>query len=63
VHCRIVVVPKSGAPVDAGSWLVSPLGEKQGTTLDGSALVAPANVASVDVVTFDGSQKLVSAPV
>jgi anti-sigma factor RsiW len=60
--CRLVVVPKAGAPVPAGSWLVSPLGEKQGTTLDGSALVAPGDVASIDVETVDG-RKLVSAPV
>jgi hypothetical protein len=62
VPCRLLVVPKSGAPVQAGSWLVSPMGEKQGTTLDGTALIAPNDVASVDVVTVDGN-KLVSAPV
>jgi anti-sigma factor RsiW len=60
--CRLEVVDKRGTATQAGSWLVSPAGEKQGTTLDGTALVAPADVASVDVVTFDG-QRLVSVPV
>ncbi len=60
--CIIQVVPRSGAPVVAGSWLVSPNGAKNGTTLDGAAYVAPTDVASVDIVTADG-RKLVSAKV
>ena len=60
-RCVLTVVDKSGHHMQAGSWLVSPTGEKNGTTLDGSALVAPADVASVDVVNFEG-QTLVSVP-
>ncbi|EMD25773.1 anti-sigma factor family protein [Amycolatopsis azurea] len=58
--CQLVVVTKSGERVNAGSWLVSAKGEKEGTGIDGSALVAPNDVASVDVVTMDG-RNLVSA--
>ncbi|WP_410665054.1 anti-sigma factor family protein [Amycolatopsis sp. lyj-84] len=60
--CQLVVVTKSGERVNAGSWLVSAKGEKEGTGIDGSALVAPDDVASVDVVTMDG-RNLVSARV
>jgi predicted anti-sigma-YlaC factor YlaD len=60
-RCVLTVVDKSGHYTQAGSWLVSANGEKNGTTLDGTALVAPADVASVDVVTFEG-QTLVSVP-
>ncbi|WP_037313200.1 anti-sigma factor family protein [Amycolatopsis orientalis] len=60
--CQLVVVTKSGERVSAGSWLVSAKGEREGTGIDGSALVAPDDVASVDVVTLDG-RNLVSAQV
>ena len=60
--CQLVVTSRSGAKLVAGSWLVSDKGEQNGTALDGSALVAPDDVASVDVITFEG-QRLVSAPI
>jgi len=56
------VVTKEGQAVTAGSWQVSEKWENQGFNLDGSALVAPDDVKSVDIVTVDG-RKLVSAQV
>jgi anti-sigma factor RsiW len=53
-RCRLVVVSKSGQVEVAGSWLVSPKLAANGTNLDGDALVAPADVASVQVQNFDG---------
>lgn len=55
-RCRLEVVAKNGAVVLAGSWVVSEKGAGEGTTLDGSALVAPADVASIRVVTEAGKQ-------
>ncbi|MEU4673780.1 zf-HC2 domain-containing protein [Amycolatopsis sp. NPDC023774] len=60
--CKLVVTDKTGAKWDAGSWLVSEKWSTQGFGLDGSALVAPADVASVGIVTLDG-RDLVSAQV
>ena len=61
-ECQLIVLSRNGTQVVAGSWLVSPKGEVEGTKLDGSALVAATEVAAVEVVTFD-NEKLVSAPV
>jgi hypothetical protein len=60
--CLLQVTTKDGQTVTAGSWQVSEKWESQGFSLDGSALVAPDNVKSVDIVTVDG-RKLVSATV
>ncbi|RSD14875.1 anti-sigma factor family protein [Amycolatopsis eburnea] len=60
--CLLQVVTKDGKAVTAGSWQVSEKWESQGFSLDGSALVAPDDVKSVDIVTVDG-RKLVSVPV
>ncbi|WP_342669991.1 hypothetical protein [Amycolatopsis jejuensis] len=59
-RCKLVVVAKDGVRWEAGSWLVSAKWGEQGFGLDGSALVAPADVTSVDIVTLDG-RDLVSA--
>lgn len=62
LNCELRVVPKSGEPVLAGSWRVSELGEAEGTPLDGTALVDPSAVKSVEVVTTDGDT-MVTVPV
>ena len=49
-QCRLFVVANDGSREFAGSWLV---GEAT-TTVDGSALVAPADVAAVQLETYAG---------
>lgn len=60
--CRIVVVGAGGERQTAGSWVVSAKGAQDGTTLNGSALIDPAQVSAVLVENFDGRQ-FVSATV
>lgn len=62
LKCALLVVSKGGGPkAVAGSWVVSPNAERNGLVINGSAWVAPAQIASVDVVTLDG-RTLVSVP-
>ena len=61
-RCRLVVVARDRTRVLAGSWLVSAQGAKDGTKLDGSALVAPADVAAVEVENEAG-RKFVSVSI
>ncbi|MBU2669621.1 zf-HC2 domain-containing protein [Actinoplanes bogorensis] len=58
-QCRLFVIANDGGREFAGSWLVSSPGP---TTVDGSALVAPADVAAVQAETFAG-QVLATATV
>jgi predicted anti-sigma-YlaC factor YlaD len=61
-RCRLVVIATDGTREVAGSFLVSPTGEQQGTALDGAALIRPEDVRAVVVENFDG-QQLVAATV
>jgi anti-sigma factor RsiW len=54
--CRLEVVGRDGTAVLAGGWLVSEAGAADGTTLNGSALIDPAQVASVRVVNTSGKE-------
>jgi hypothetical protein len=60
-ECRLWVVSSDGSRELAGSWLVSAQGAAEGTTLDGSALVAPEDVAAVEVDNL-GGRRYVSVP-
>ncbi|MCO8275536.1 anti-sigma factor [Actinoplanes sp. TRM 88003] len=53
-RCRLEVIDRGGATLVAGSWVVSAAGESEGTSLDGSALVDPAQVTAVRVVNEQG---------
>jgi len=54
--CRLEVVARDGTAILAGGWLVSATGEANGTTLNGSALIDPAQVAAVRVVNTAGKE-------
>jgi anti-sigma factor RsiW len=60
--CLLEVVAKDGSTVSAGSWLSSAAGEVNGVTINGSALIDPAQVQAVRVVNTTGTQ-YVSVPV
>jgi predicted anti-sigma-YlaC factor YlaD len=55
-RCLLEVVGRDGNAILAGSWVVSPVGAVAGTTLNGSAMIDPAQVASVRVVNTAGRQ-------
>jgi anti-sigma factor RsiW len=55
-HCLLVVVARDGGRQIAGSWVVSAAGEGRGVSLDGSAAVAPGDVAAVVVENAAGKR-------
>ena len=59
--CQLRVVDKAGNFMIAGSWLVSEKTAKEGSVIDGGALIPIDQVKSIDVYTFEG-QRMVSAP-
>jgi hypothetical protein len=48
-NCRLIVIGRDGKREIAAGWIVSDKGEEDGTTLDGSAAVAPDDVVAVEV--------------
>ena len=54
-ECRLYVLSRSGGRELAGSWLVAESAAAAGTTVEGSAIVAPADVAGVQVETYAGN--------
>lgn len=61
-RCTLVVTSRDGTENEAGSWLVSPAGEVGGTLVNGSALVAPADVLGV-TVRNQGGREFITVPV
>jgi anti-sigma factor RsiW len=61
-RCKVLVVPRNGSPAEAASWLTSERGVKDGTTLEGAAIIDPTEVVSIDVVNAEG-KRFVSVPV
>lgn len=64
-RCTLVVVGRDGSRTTAGSWVVGAgarEGEGKGASLDGSAAVAPADVAAV-VVENEAGKRFVTVPV
>jgi hypothetical protein len=62
LECEIYVVDKQGKETLAGSWLVSADGAKNGTRLEGTALVPPDEVSDVLIKQSNGDI-MVTVPV
>jgi hypothetical protein len=60
-HCRLIVVTRAGQRELAGSWAVSPVAERAGLTIAGSAAVPATQVDHIEIDGTDGAA-LVSLP-
>lgn len=60
-ECELYVIPRDGAPVLAGSWLVSEESTRTGTRMEAMALVAPSDVEAVQIRTRTG-RTMVTVP-
>jgi hypothetical protein len=58
-RCRVLVLSRDGRREIAATWLASARGEREGTQLDGAAIVAPEDVAGVAVENEAGQQFVV----
>lgn len=61
-RCVIVVVAEDGREEVAGSWLSSAAAGERGTTVNGSAVVAPDDVAGL-TIRNEAGQEYISVPV
>ncbi|MBL8927804.1 MAG: zf-HC2 domain-containing protein [Pseudonocardia sp.] len=58
-RCRVIVLARDGSREVAATWLTSARGEREGTEVDGAAIVAPDQVAGVAVENEAGEQFVV----
>jgi len=54
--CRIWVIADSGRREQAGSWVVSQTGARDGTALDAAAAVPPERVTSIEIDNLTGDR-------
>jgi anti-sigma factor RsiW len=58
-RCRVVVLARDGSREVAASWLTSAKGERDGTQVDGAAIVAPDDVVGMAVENEAGEEFVV----
>jgi hypothetical protein len=58
-RCHVVVLTRDGRREVAASWLTSARGERDGTQVDGAAIVAPDDVAGIAVENEAGKEFVV----
>ena len=58
-RCELIVLGRDGSRAVAAAWLASAKGERDGTQVDGAAIVAPNQVAGVAVANEAGEEYVV----